>query len=118
MDTDQFGITVQRRSDATVLCLDGRIDADADLPLRVALDDALATPAARLVLDFTRLTYMNSTGIALVVGILGRARAGGTPIAAFGLSDHYREIFRITRLADFLPVFESEADARAGLAVT
>lgn len=118
MDTDQSAITVQRRPDATVLCLDGRIDAEADLPLRAALDDALATPTPRLVLDFSRLTYMNSTGIALVVGILGRARASGTPIAAFGLSDHYREIFRITRLADFLPVFENEADARAGLAVT
>jgi anti-sigma B factor antagonist len=117
MDNDRPPFTVERLPDTTVLSLDGRIDADADEPLRVALDEALATPTPRLVLDFSGLEYMNSTGIALVVGILGRARASGTPIAAFGLSDHYREIFRITRLADFLPVFESEADARAGLAV-
>jgi anti-anti-sigma factor len=116
MPADRTPFTIERLPDATVLSLDGRIDADADLPLRAAVDEALASPGSRLVLDFSRLEYMNSTGIALVVGILGRARATGTPIAAFGLSDHYREIFRITRLADFLPVFDSEAAARAGLA--
>jgi anti-anti-sigma factor len=48
--------------------------------------------------------YINSTGIALIVGLLGKARAAEVPVAASGLSDHYREIFEITRLSDFITI--------------
>jgi anti-sigma B factor antagonist len=54
---------------------------------------------------------MNSTGIALVVGLLARARKSKRRIVACGLSPHYREIFEITRLADFMPVFRDETSA-------
>jgi anti-anti-sigma factor len=55
--------------------------------------------------------YINSTGIALVVGLLARARKSHHPIAACGLSPHYREIFEITRLVDYMPVFSDEVAA-------
>ena len=38
------------------------------------------------------------------LGLLARARAAHRPIAAAGLSDHYREIFTITRLSDFMEI--------------
>lgn len=59
---------------------------------------------ARVVLDFSRTEYLNSSGIALVVSILARARAEGRTVAATGLTEHYRHIFEITRLSDFIEV--------------
>jgi hypothetical protein len=38
------------------------------------------------------------------VGLLAQARRNGIEIKAYGLSDHYREIFEITRLADFMTI--------------
>ena len=61
-----------------------------------------------MVLDFAGVTYMNSTGIALIVGLLARARKNGQTLAARGLSEHYREIFEITRLADFMTILDDE----------
>ena len=66
--------------------------------------------AASLTLDFTAVPYINSTGIALIVGLLGRARGADVPVTARGLTDHYREIFEITRLSDFMTI---EAGATA-----
>jgi anti-anti-sigma factor len=66
-----------------------------------------------IVLDFTDVDYINSTGIAVIVGILARARAAGRPIRAYGLSDHYREIFSITRIADFMAIYDDETAAVA-----
>ena len=66
---------------------------------------------ASLLLDFAAVDYINSTGIALIVGLLGRARADGVAVAACGLSDHYREIFEITRLSDFMSIYADEASA-------
>ena len=63
-----------------------------------------AAGAASIRLDFTAVAYINSTGIALIVGLLGRARAAAVPVSACGLTDHYREIFEITRLSDFMTI--------------
>jgi anti-anti-sigma regulatory factor len=57
--------------------------------------------------------YINSTGIALIVGLLARARASRRRLLAYGLSDHYVEIFNITRLSDFVSVLPDEKSALA-----
>ena len=49
----------------------------------------------------------------VIVQILARARAAGVSVHAFGLSDHYRHIFEITRLSDFVALHADEAGAVA-----
>jgi anti-anti-sigma factor len=61
----------------------------------------IAAGATRVVLDFGRVDYINSTGIALIVRLLAEARRDHREGVARGLTDHYREIFRITRLSDY-----------------
>jgi anti-anti-sigma factor len=110
---NQFEASVQQDGGMAVVGLVGVIDGAAD----AALDDAYracADAGARTVaLDFTRSEYINSTGIALLVSLLAKARRDARPVVAWGLSDHYREIFEITRLADFLEVVADEHAARA-----
>ena len=69
--------------------------------------DAAAADAQRGVLDFSRTSYINSTGIALIVQLLANARARGIALTARGLSEHYRTIFEITRLADFMRIADA-----------
>jgi anti-anti-sigma factor len=66
-----------------------------------------------VVLDFSDVDYINSTGIAVIVGLLAKARASGKDIRAFGLTDHYQQIFRITRIADFMTIYDDEHAAAA-----
>ena len=91
----------------------GDIDSSAREVLEQVYADASARGTAALLLDFSGLEYMNSTGIALIVGLLGRARADHISLGACGLSDHYREIFEITRLSDFMTIYESDAGTAA-----
>jgi anti-sigma B factor antagonist len=92
---------------AAVIELSGEVDGSAagvltDAYQRVAsLDGDLGT----VVLDFAAVDYINSTGIALIVSVLARARAERRKVVACGLSAHYREIFDITRLSDFIELF-------------
>jgi len=67
-----------------------------------------------VILNFDDVGYINSTGIAVIVGLLAKARAHGIPLSACGLSDHYREIFEITRLADFMTIADNENGAVDG----
>ena len=66
------------------------------------------------MLNFEGVDYINSTGIALIVGLLAQARKSHRRLVVCGLSEHYQEIFRITRLSDFMQIFDDEPSALAG----
>jgi anti-anti-sigma factor len=96
-----------------IVDLSGDINRDAEGVLDQAFSDATgASHPTKLVLNFTEVVYVNSSGIALIIGLLARARQQRCTLAAFGLSDHYREIFEITRLSDFIAIYADERAAR------
>ena len=76
-----------------------------------AYEEAAAQGARRLVLNFGGLEYMNSGGIGMLVTLLVRANRHHRELAAFGLSDHYREIFELTRLDEAIMVYDDERSA-------
>jgi len=95
---------------AAVIELSGDVDGSAAAILTSAYDRAVNAhdgpePIGTVVLDFAAVDYINSTGIALIVSVLARARAERRKVVASGLSAHYREIFDITRLSDFIELF-------------
>jgi anti-anti-sigma factor len=93
----------------------GIIDVQADLTgaTEPALMRAYAAvgDARAIVLNFSGLGYMNSTGIGLLVTLLVRAKRQGQTLLACCLSEHYQHIFELTRLDDVLRVYATEAEA-------
>jgi anti-anti-sigma factor len=112
--SDTAGTVVRNRDDVAVIDLSGDINGHAEHALELAWDDAVATAPSAVVLNFSDAGYINSTGIALIVGLLAKARTKAIPIRAFGLTPHYREIFEITRLADFVAINPDEDSAVNG----
>jgi anti-anti-sigma factor len=108
-----FSATTDKSGPDTVIYLHGDVNRSAQEGLTSAYDSVEDGPG-RLLLDFEDAEYINSTGIALIVGILARARAQGRKVAAFGLTDHYRELFQITRLSDFMTIYDNQSAAGAG----
>jgi anti-sigma B factor antagonist len=56
---------------------------------------------------------MNSGGIGMLVTLLVRANRQRQQLLAFGLNDHYRQIFELTRLDEAIGIHANEADALA-----
>ncbi len=102
---------VRHQPRIAIIDLHGEIDANAEEILNSAYAEAESRESDIILLNFSDVKYINSTGIALIVALLGRARKAHRCLFACGLSDHYVEIFRITRLADFMNVFPDEATA-------
>ena len=109
-----FETSVRAEDSSTVVDLSGDIDRSAGDGLNAAYEDAAKGPG-RLIFNFTNVDYINSTGIAVIVGVLAKARAAQRDVSAFGLSDHYREIFAITRLSDFMEIHDDEQAAIAAV---
>ena len=110
---DRFTSAVRSAPPNVVIDLVGQLDGGAQDELAAAYDQTARLGATRVVLDFAGTTYINSTGIALIVQLLARARAERREVTAYGLTDHYRQIFEITRLVDFMTLHADEASAVA-----
>ena len=89
----------------------GDITSASEADLMAAYGLAVANGATAVVLDFSRLDYMNSGGIGLLVTLLVRAQRSGGRLVATGLSDHYRQIFELTRLDEAIEIIDDEAAA-------
>jgi anti-sigma B factor antagonist len=110
--TDRLAVeVVTSTSGEARLAMHGDVDIAADDVLSAAYGEAAAAGATRIVLDFGAVDYINSTGIALIVRLLAEARRDHREVIALGLSDHYREIFRITRLSDYLTIADAPSAA-------
>jgi anti-sigma B factor antagonist len=107
-------MTVRRESDAVaVIAIIGDVTAACEQVLAEAWQEASAPPTKVVVLDFSNLAYMNSSGIGMLVTVLVRANRSKQKLMAFGLSDHYRQIFTLTRLDEAIGIFGDEGAALA-----
>ena len=104
MATSELRAAVREQDGIAVIDLAGDVNSSAEIALNTAYADAASRDTGSVALNFEHADYINSTGIALIVGLLAQARANGIEVKAFGLSDHYREIFEITRLSDFMTI--------------
>ena len=114
MTTSELQATVRERDGVAVIDLAGDVNSSAESALNDAYEQATSSGARSVVLNFEHAEYINSTGIALIVRLLAQARANDLQVKAFGLTDHYREIFEITRLADFMTITDDEDRAVSG----
>ena len=109
MTTTAFSWNIEQHDGGTVLELHGDVNSTAASGFDAAYEQ-IAGEEGSITIDFSDTDFISSTGIALVVSLLAKARAVHRPVIARGLTDHYREIFRITRLSDFLTI-EQHAEA-------
>jgi anti-sigma B factor antagonist len=96
-----------------VIDIKGEVTAACEAILMTAYEQASSNDTTLIILNFDDLDYMNSGGIGMLVTLLVRANRQHQKLAAYGLSDHYRQIFELTRLNEAIAIHESESSALA-----
>lgn len=114
MPAKNLEASVRREGNVAIVDLHGEINAFGEDVLNAAYAEAESQAPDVILLNFSDVDYINSTGIALIVGLLAKARKARRRLLACGLSEHYVEIFQITRLVDFMNVYPDETSALAG----
>jgi anti-sigma B factor antagonist len=96
-----------------VIDLNGEIGTHSEKALNEAYTQAAGDNIQTLVFNFSNVVYMNSFGIGMLIMLFIRAQREAKKIFGFGLNDHYRNIFQLTRLDQVMPIYSSEATALA-----
>jgi anti-sigma B factor antagonist len=111
MSTGTASTGVRRVGNAGIIDIKGDITAASEDVLMEAYNEASSDGARTIALNFSGLEYMNSGGIGLLVTLLVRANRQRQRLLAFGLTDHYREIFELTRLDEAIAIYPNEQEA-------
>ena len=105
---------VRKASDsASIIDIQGEVTAFAEGVLTESYNQASGKGVRFILLNFNGLEYMNSSGIGLLVTTLIRANRQSQKLMVFGLSEHYRHIFELTRLNEAIGVYGNESEALA-----
>ncbi len=100
----------------TVIDLRGEVTTFAEEVVAGAYRQASEQGARHLLLNFTDVDYINSAGIAAIIGILTEARRAEQTLLITGLTPHYAKIFQMMGLAQYAPLFDTEEAARDSVA--
>jgi anti-sigma B factor antagonist len=98
---------------AAAIDIQGEITSSAEEALMDVYSRAAGAGVKAIILNFAGLDYMNSSGIGLLVTLLIRANRQKQRLLAYGLNEHYRQIFELTRLNEAILLHDNEAAALA-----
>jgi anti-sigma B factor antagonist len=103
------------QSNVGIIDIHGDVTGFAENTLMDAFAQASNGSTRAILLNFIGLDYMNSSGIGLLVTLLIRTQRQKQKLMACGLSEHYEEIFKLTRLNEAIGIYADETDALAAI---
>ena len=109
--TKETSVTVRTRGDVSIIDIKGDVTAQTGAPIEETYQKVTAGGATKLLLCFDKDSYINSGGIAVLIGIVSEGRKQGQVIRMTGLSAHFRKIFDMVGLTRYAQVFQSEETA-------
>ena len=116
MNQIKLSTMVRRPNQHTsVIDISGDVTGFSENALMDAFSQASSGGAKTILINFSGLEYMNSSGIGLLVTLLIRAQRQKQTLMAYGLSPHYIEIFKLTRLNEAISIYSGEAEAMAAV---
>ena len=115
---DSLNTNVRKVADSVaVIDIAGDLNGNGEDALMAAYTAASNGRSSAIILNFSDLDYMNSSGIGLLVTMLIRVQRQKQQLLAYGLSDHYQQIFELTRLNEAIATYDSEETAISALGI-
>ena len=97
--------TIEQSEDKFIVTLEGEIDTAAAAVVEQTLQPLYTTNGKEVIIDCTKLEYIASSGLRILISILKGSKAGGSKVVLKNLNDDIKDIFKLT---GFINLFEIE----------
>ncbi|MFQ5601870.1 MAG: STAS domain-containing protein [bacterium] len=97
-----------------IIDISGEVTSFSEKVLQDAYEKFTADGMIKIGLNFEKVSYINSAGMAIIIGILTQSRKKGQTIRTWGLTEHFQKIFDMVGLTKYMKHFHSESDALKG----
>lgn len=109
----EFAVEHRVVQDLTVVKISGEIDVFTSPRLREMLLDIIDNGGLHLVVDLGEVTFLDSTGLGVLVGIYHRLRAREGSMSFMGVNERVRRVFHVTQLTKIFVLHQTLEDALA-----
>ncbi|MFL6450060.1 MAG: STAS domain-containing protein [Bryobacteraceae bacterium] len=103
---------VERNGSVAVLRFEGDVTSTSSGAV-LGSYEKLPPETKEILLDFSKVQYLNSSGIALVIQLLMEANKSGQKVQTFGLTPHFQKVFTMLGLTKYTSLHPSESAAKA-----
>lgn len=106
-----MGVKTEMKNDLTVCRIEGEIDINTSPDIKKAFEKLIAKKTPKVVINLTKVTYVDSSGLATLVEILKNMRAYGGRMRLTNMSQKIRSLFEITKLEKLFEIIAEEEEA-------
>lgn len=108
-------IRVERRKvdNAAIIDLRGDVNASGEEAIKGAYRSATEEGAENILFNLKEVEYIDTSGIAVLIGIVMEAQKAKQKVLVYGVSSHYKKIFELVRLPMYVDIFDTEQEALA-----
>lgn len=109
-----LNITRQDEGDIVIMVLEGRVDSDGASVLENTLRQVVAQQSYRIILEMSRVSYMNSAGLRSLADTLTECREHNGDLRIVAITAKVRRVFEIIGFNRFFPDYGSVLGAMDG----
>jgi anti-sigma B factor antagonist len=112
MTAAELEITVRKATgDAAVVAVAGEIDVYTSPVLQERLVEVLRDGSPSIILDLSKVTFLDSTGLGVLITALKRCRSAGGDLVLVTAQPNVLKVLEITGLNDVFQIYDSVDDA-------
>ena len=97
--------TITKENNATIFCLNGRLDSNSAPQFEQQLRDFITDPNSHLVFDCNNLEYISSAGLRIILNIAKAYKSGHFLFSACAMQEHVQEVFEISGFDSFINIY-------------
>ena len=106
-----MSVKIETKNGLTVCHVDGEIDINSSPGIKKSFDKILSSKTPKIIVNLSKVTYVDSSGLATLVEILKNMRSYGGRLRLTNLSSKIKSLFEITKLEKLFEIMADEQDA-------
>lgn len=104
-------IKIEEKRGVKVCTTEGDIDINTSPQLKKAFDKVIQTKSGKVLINLSKVSYIDSSGLATLVEILKNFKNTGGKLTLCSLSNKVRSLFEITKLEKLFDIKDTEEEA-------
>lgn len=106
-----MAVRIESKNGLAVCHVDGEIDINSSPGIKKAFDKLISSKTPKMVINLSKVTYVDSSGLATLVEILKNMRSYGGRMRLSNMSPKIKSLFEITKLEKLFEILASEEEA-------
>lgn len=107
-------VATRKNNDVAIIDIEGEVTSFSEKILESTYEKLSKDGFKKICLNFDKVSYINSAGMAILIGILTKSRNSEQTLRCWGLTDHFQKIFDMVGITRYMAHAQNERDAVNG----